>query len=60
MWHVGFQFPDQGLNPWPLPVGVLITGPPGKSQENTSYYRIHHPLVILTQKYTLGCIAVGI
>ena len=33
--HVGSEFSDQGLNPSPLQWkrGVLITGPPGKSQE---------------------------
>ena len=31
--HVGSQFPDQGIEPTPLPWehGVLTTGPPGKS-----------------------------
>ena len=32
-WHVGSQFPDQGLNPWPLQWkhGVVTTGALGKS-----------------------------
>ena len=41
-WHVGSQFPDQGLNPRPLKWkhGVLTTGPPGMSLKlpfNSSY-----------------------
>ena len=33
VWHVGCQFPDQGLNPYPLQwkCRVLTTGPPGNS-----------------------------
>ena len=32
----GIQFPDQGLNPGPLhwELGVLVTGPPEKSQQH--------------------------
>ena len=32
-WRVGSWFPDQGLNPCPLPWrhGVPTTGPPGKA-----------------------------
>ena len=35
LWHVGIQFPDQGLNPGPLcwEYRVLVSGPPGKSHE---------------------------
>ena len=31
-WHVGYYFPDQGLNLHPLQQkhGILTTGPPGK------------------------------
>ena len=39
LWrHVGFSFPEQGLNLCPLHMGggFLITGPPGKSLEQRS------------------------
>ena len=41
VWHVGFEFPHQGLNLHPLQgkCGVLTTGLSGKSQHQCLLYK---------------------